>query len=70
MSNRTKVLEDIPDYDRSSDVSLETNVLFTTKTLGMRWNPVEDKFLFEYYSPKDEFQFTKRNVLKKTASLF
>ena len=70
LSNHTEVLEDIPEHDRSSDVILETNVLPTTKTLRMRWNPVDDKFLFDYYSRNDEFQFTKRNVLKKTASLF
>lgn len=70
VSNRTEVLEDIPDHDRSSNVRQETNVLPTTKTVGMRWDPGDDKFLFDYSSPDDDFQYTKRNVLKKTASLF
>ena len=70
VSNRTEVLEDIPDNDRSSKVSLETNMLPITKTLGMRWDAGDDKFLFDYSSPDEDFHYKKRNVLKKTASLF
>lgn len=70
VSNLTEILEDILHHDRSSDVSLETEVSPTTKALGMRWDPGYDKFLFDYSSLNDEFKFTKRNVLKKTASLF
>ena len=32
--------------------------------------PCRGQISIRYYSPSDEFQFTKRNVLKKTASLF
>ena len=69
MSNRIEVLDDIPDHNHSSGVSLETEVLPTTKALGMPWDPGDDKFPFDY-SLNDEFKFTKRNILKKTASLF
>jgi hypothetical protein len=70
VSNRKEVLEDIPAKDCSSNVSLEKNELPTTKTLGIRWDAGDDEFLFDYSSPTDDFHYTKRNVLKKTASLF
>ena len=70
VSNRKEVLEDIPSKDCSSNVSLEKNELPTTKTLGIRWDAGDEEFLFDYSSPTDDFHYTKRNVLKKTASLF
>ncbi|CAB3981675.1 Hypothetical predicted protein [Paramuricea clavata] len=70
VSNRKEVLEDIPAKDCSSNVSLEKNELPTTKTLGIRWDAGDDEFLFDYSSLTDDFHYTKRNVLKKTASLF
>ena len=70
MSNRKEVLEDVPVKDRLSNVSLEKNELPTTKTLGIRWDAGDDELLFDYSSPTEDFQYTKRNVLKRTASLF
>ena len=70
MSNRTEVLEDVLVKDRSANVSLKKNELPTTETLGLRWDAADDEFLFDYSSPNDDFKYTKRNVLKKTASLF
>ena len=65
-----KVSDDIPDHNHSSGVNLDTEVLPTTKALGMPWDPGDDKFPFDYSSLNDEFKFTKRNILNKTASLF
>ena len=70
VSNRKEVLEDVPVKDRSSNVSLEKNELPTTKTLGIRWDAGDDELLFDYSSPTEDFQYTKRNVLKRTVSLF
>ena len=41
-----------------------------TKTLGVVWIVQEDKFSFSFVRPPDELVLTKRNVLKKTASIY
>ena len=41
-----------------------------TKTLGASWSAQNDQFLFYYSPPVEDFEYTKRNVLKKTAALF
>ena len=68
--NLTEVLADVPVEDRASEVDLEKNLLPVMKTLGVSWTAREDQFLFHYSPPPDDFEFTKRNVLKKTATLF
>jgi len=70
VSNLTEVLADVPADDRASEVDLEKNLLPVTKTLGVSWTAREDQFLFRYSPPSKDFEFTKRNVLKKTATLF
>ena len=40
-----------------------------TKTLGVVWI-VQDKFSFSFVPPSDELVLTKRNMLKKTASIY
>ena len=70
VSNLTEVLADVPVEDRASEVDLDKNLLPVTKTLGVSWTAREDQFLFHYSPPPDDFEFTKRNVLKKTATLF
>ena len=69
MSNQAEVLKDIPAEDRSSTIDLEENKLSTTKTLGVLWTAVQDTFSFKY-SLTPEIELTKRNVLKKTASIY
>ena len=70
ISNCREVLEDIPDCDRASEINLEKNELPMTKTLGVSWTANEDQFLFHYTPPSDQFQYTKRNVLRSTATIF
>ena len=70
VSNLTEVLADVPADDRASEVDLEENFLPVTKTLGVSWTAREDQFLFHYSPPSKDFEFTKRNVLNKTATLF
>ena len=70
ISNIPEVLEDIPESDRASEIDLQKNELPTTKTLGVLWSAKDDTFYFVYTSPSSEFKFTKRNVLKKTATVF
>ena len=61
---------DIPDCDRASEINLEKNELPMTKTLGVSWTANDDQFLFHYTPPSDQFQYTKRNVLRSTATIF
>ena len=70
VSNLTEVLADVPEEDRASEVNLEKNELPVTKTLGVSWTAREDQFLFHYLPPTEDFEYTKRNVLRKTATLF
>jgi len=70
VSNFTEVLSDVPEEDRAAEVDLEKNKLPVTKTLGLSWTVRDDDFLFYYSPPAEDFQYTKRNVLKKTATLF
>ena len=70
VSNLTEVLADVPEEDRASEVDLEKNELPVTKTLGVSWTAREDQFLFHYSPPPEDFEYTKRNVLRKTATLF
>ena len=70
VSNLTEVLADVPIEDRACKVDLEKNSLPVTKTLGVSWTAREDQFLFHYSPPSKDFEFTERNVLKKTATLF
>ena len=64
------VLEDVPGEDRASEVDLEKNQFPVIKTLGVSWSAENDHFLFYYSPPSEDFEYTKRNVLKKTAALF
>ena len=70
ISSRPEVIEDIPENDRASEIDLQKNQLPTTKTLGVLWSTKDDTFFFVYSSPSSQFRFTKRNVLKKTATVF
>ncbi len=70
ISNRREILKDIPERDRASEINLEKNELPVTKTLGVSWTATNDQFLFHYTPPSEEFQYTKRNVLRSTATIF
>ena len=70
ISHRPEVIEDIPDQDRAAEIDLSKTEFQVTKTLGVLWIAQEDKFSFQYSAPPDGFVFTKRNVLKKTATIF
>ena len=63
-------MEDVPEEDRASQDDLEKNQFPMTKTLGVSWSAQNDQFLFYYSPPAEDFEYTKRNILKKTAALF
>ena len=70
ISQKPEVIMDIPEADRATKVDLENKEFPVTKTLGVVWIVQEDKFSFSFVPPPDELVLTKRNVLKKTASIY
>ena len=69
ISNRAEVLEDIPEADRASQIDLERNKFPTTKMLGVLWTAERVTFSFSYELTPD-MTITKRNVLKKSATIY
>ena len=70
ISQKPEVIMDIPEADRATKVDLERREFPVTKTLGVVWIVKEDKFSFSFVPPPEELVLTKRNVLKKTASIY
>ena len=70
LSNSPQVLEKIPIKDRASEVDINKDPLPTVKALGITWIPGEDMSTFKANPPEENFQITKRNFLKKIATLF
>ena len=64
------MIADIKEEDRASEIDLEKRELPTAKTLGVLWSATDDKFFFWYSLQLDGFEFTKRNLLKKTATVY
>jgi hypothetical protein len=68
VSNSPKVLEVIPEKDRASEITINDGENPTTKTLGLAWNSQKDEFKIPT-SEMPRLQITKRNVLKKIATI-
>ena len=70
LSNSPQVLKGIPSRDRKSEVDLDNGQLPSMKTLGVWWLADEDMFTFKENKPNDDMIYSKRNFLKKIATLF
>ena len=70
LSNSPTVLSEVPIQDRKSEVDLDRDQLPCAKTLGVWWLAKEDIFIFREHVPESDMQYTKRNFLKKIATLF
>ena len=68
-SNRTEVLEEIPQEDQATGVKLDDSELPSVKTLGVHWNASEDVFTFIVKEINLSFH-TKRGLLSRLATLF
>ena len=68
-SNRTEVLEEIPQEDQATGVKLDDSELPSVKTLGVHWNASEDVFTFIVKEINLSFH-TKRGLLSRFATLF
>ena len=69
LSNSLKVLENIPPQYRATEVNFDDKVS-PVKTLGVLWLATDDVFTFKSYCVVEKFQPTKRNYLKRIATLF
>ena len=70
LSNSTTVLSMIPPEDRKAEVDLDRDQLPCAKTLGVWWLADRDVFTFKENAPEDTMVYTKRNFLRKIATLF
>ena len=70
LSNSEAVMAQIPAEDRAYEVEIEGDQVCGTKTLGILWIVTSDVFTFRFKPIEPVFVYTKRNVLKKIASLF
>ena len=70
LSNSRKVLDQIPIEERAKKIDIKDNILPLIKTLGIVWMAEEDIFTFLANNIDANFNFTKRNFLKKISTLF
>ena len=70
LSNSLTVLENIPSQYRASEVNFDDREVLPVKTLGVLWLATEDEFTFKSHCVSEKFQPTKRNYLKRIATLF
>ena len=69
VSNSSKVMAEIPEQDQAREMTISEGSTPTTKTLGLSWNSKDDVFTVPMTSPR-RLQITKRNVLRKIATVF
>ena len=70
ISNSLKVIEAIPTEEHATKIVINSGQDPITKTLGISWNSTEDVFTVTASPVSPEFQTTKRNVLRKIATIF
>ena len=68
--NSPKVIEAIPTEEGATEIVINSGQDPITKTLGISWNSTEDVFIITASAVSPEFQTTKRNVLRKVATIF
>ena len=66
----SRILAEIPAQDRKAEVDLDRDQLPSTKTLGVWWLASQDMFVFKENAPDKKMMYTKRNYLRKIATLF
>ncbi|XP_067620476.1 uncharacterized protein [Eurosta solidaginis] len=69
-ANHPEILESIPESDLLDADFLKFHDSSSTKTLGVRWNALEDSFSYSYNPISDAHSATKRYILSSVAKLF
>ena len=72
MSNSGEILRSIPEDERASctNVALRQDDSRFVKTLGVRWTAEQDQFTMKITEAPEDFRFTKRNCLRRMATVF
>lgn len=69
-SNCEQLLQAVPDRDRETKSVHIIEFDKTIKSLGIYWNPVEDKFTFQTFISEIPTLLTKRNILSDISKQF
>ena len=69
ISNSPNVLEEVPSEKRAKTSSIEFDHSIT-RALGIKWNLMDDCFLYTVKVESTLIQYMKRQILKKTASVY
>ena len=69
-SNSPQVMANIPKDKQMPGLDLNADVQAGMKTLGIRWDAQEDCFTFEIHMDLTQQKYTKRELLRKVATLF
>ncbi|XP_036347637.1 uncharacterized protein LOC118757014, partial [Rhagoletis pomonella] len=67
-TNDNSIISDIPQVDREEIVQLGD--VDYIKTLGLKWSPSSDNFVFSYTESSSSSKTTKRAILSQIASFF
>jgi len=70
VSNSPEVVAATPEADRATELSFAVRQEPVVKTLGISWNSTEDTFTISGANISTELPVTKRNVLRKVATVF
>lgn len=70
VSNSGKVMAVIPEEDRATELNIRYSKDTVTTTLGLQWNSTEDELAVPATPAPFDYPITKRNVLKKIATVF
>lgn len=68
-SNKSELLEGVSRNQVKQDI-FDFKQKESTKTLGLRWNPTEDKFIFQFSLNSSNSKTTKRTLLSDISKLF
>ena len=63
-------MKEIPIQNRACKLEFNENSSFSIKTLGILWIAAEDNFTFKFKGINQVFKFTRRDFLKRIATLF
>ena len=63
-------MEKIPAEERATEIVIDSGQDPITKTLGISWNSIKDEFTVTASPVSPGFQTTKRNILRKKATIF
>ena len=70
ISNSPEVVAATPEADRATELQITEGQEPVVKTLGISWNITEDTFKISTANVPTEFPLTKRNVLRRVATVF